>query len=315
MISPCRDMRDGASIEPLSLAVGRLQITSDVTCDRTELSFAVLHLGGWDFHCCVQSFRRRLDYQRAKDAVLEALTEASAAQVILAINATFGERAYTLQTLFAEERHRIMQLLSQATLQRLDQLYTQVYRNNYGLLKAFHRDSLSVPQELQVAAEVAIKHRALEGLRSLEQETSDPDIVPLQQGMSHLLELEAITHEAQQFNCNCFIPEGQRILEQLIWRSLRHFLSDPTPDTLIDDVAWLKRLITLGNNLGGISLMRSQELYWSQIHHWLKFLRHLEPTKTMAMLKPLLKLGQALSIDPNALLAHGASLPNLTEIN
>ena len=294
---------------PLSLAVGRLQITSDVTCERSDVSFAVLHLGGWDFHCCVQSFRRRLDYQRAKETVIAAFGEASAAQAILAINEAFGDHAYTLQTLFSEERHRIMQLLSQETLQRLDQLYTQVYRDNYGLLKAFHRDGLAIPQELQVAAEVAIKHRALEGLRALEQETSDPDGVPLRQGMMHLLpELEAIAHEAHQFHCNCVIPEGQRILEQLIWRSLRHFLIDPNPDTVVEDVDWLRRLIELGNNLGGIHLMRSQELYWTQINHWLTFLRKLEPAKAMAMLKPLLKLGQHLAIDPTALLAHGADL-------
>ncbi|MEM9005981.1 MAG: DUF3536 domain-containing protein [Cyanobacteria bacterium P01_F01_bin.86] len=296
---------------PLSLAVGRLQITSDVTCERTDVSFAVLHLGGWDFHCCVQSFRRRLDYQRAKETVLAAFTEASAAQAILAINAAFGDRAYTLQTLFAEERHRIMQLLSQETLQRLDQLYTQVYRNNYGLLKAFHRDGLAIPQELQVAAEVAIKHRALEGLRALEQETSDPDRIPLRQGMMHLLELEAIAHEAHQFHCHCAIPEGQRILEQLVGRSLRHFLSEPTPDTLLEDVDWLKRLIELGQNLGGIRLMRSQELYWTQINTWLTFLRQLDSAQAMAMLKPLLKLGQYLSIDPTALLAYEAELRQL----
>jgi alpha-amylase/alpha-mannosidase (GH57 family) len=88
------------------------------------------------------------------------LSSGSAAQVILAMNAAFGDHAYNLQTLFAEERHRIMQLLSRDTLQRLDQLYNQVYRNNHGLLKAFHRDGLAVPQELQVAAEVAIRHRA-----------------------------------------------------------------------------------------------------------------------------------------------------------
>jgi len=297
----------------LSLAVGRIQITSDVTGDRSDLSFAVLHLGGWDFHCCVCSFRRRLDYQRAKEAVLAAFTSASAAQVILAINECFGDHAYNLQTLFAEERHRIMQLLSHETLQRLDQLYTQVYRNNYGLLKAFHRDGLTVPQELQMAAEVAIKHRALEVLRSLEQETSDLNGNPLQRGLTQMVELEAIAREAEQFDCNCTIAEGQRILERLIWRSLRYFLSDPNPDTLIEDVDWLKRLISLGSDLGGVSLVRSQELYWNHIGDWLTFLQKLGPAKSMAMLKPLLKLAQSLAIESDALLAHGTNLRHLVQ--
>ncbi|HEY9887091.1 MAG TPA: DUF3536 domain-containing protein, partial [Candidatus Obscuribacterales bacterium] len=291
---------------PLSLAVGRLQITSDVTCDRSDLSFVVLHLGGWDFHCCVSGFRRRLDYQRAKESVLAAFTTASSAQVILAMNAAFGDHAYSLQTLFTEERHRIMQLLSHDTLQRLDQLYSQVYRNNYGLIKAFHRDELPVPQELQVAAEVAIRHRALEALRSLEQETSDLTGGPLPRGAGPLMALETIAEEAKQFHCDCSIPEGQRILEGVIWRSLRHFLDERAVPSLLADVDWLRRLIALGHNLGGISLVRSQELYWLHIGDWLSALPPEDSAPAIAQLKPLLKLAQYLAIDPQALLAHGA---------
>lgn len=299
---------------PLSLAVGRLQIVSDITSDRSDLSFAVLHLGGWDFHCCVSGFRRRLDYQRAKETVMAAFGSASSAQVILAMSKAFGDHAYDLQNLFTEERHRIMQLLSRETLQRLDQLYSQVYRNNYGLIKAFHRDGLPVPQELQVAAEVAIRHRALEGLRALEQETSELTGAPLQGAAVHLRHLETVAQEAQQFHCDCTLPEGQRILEGIIWRSLRHFLDCPDVETLLDDVDWLKRLIELGHNLGGISLVRSQELYWHHITDWLNYLRQPEPAKAAAMLKPLLKLAQYLAIDSNALLARSADLRQLAEL-
>ena len=289
---------------PLSLAVGRLQIKSDVTRDRSDLSFVVLHLGGWDFHCCVSGFRRRLDYQRAKEAILAAFTSASAAQVILAMNDAFGDHVYNLQTLFTEERHRIMQLLSQDTLQRLDQLYSQVYRNNYGLITAFHRDGLAVPQELQVAVEVAIRHRALEGLKVLAQETSDHPSEPLHQNTVHLMQLETIAQEAQQFHCDCYLPEGQRILEGIIWRSLHHFLSHPRSSSLLEDVDWLRRLIELGHTLGGVSLARAQELYWHSISDWLQRVEHSDPTQANAKLKPLLKLAHYLAIDPEALLAH-----------
>jgi hypothetical protein len=229
------------------------------------------------------------------------------------MNEAFGGHAYNLQTLFPEERHRLMQLLSRDTLQRLDQLYDQVYRNNYGLIKAFHRDGLPVPQELQVAAEVAIRHRALESLRLLEQETTDLNGGPLHRGSVHLMQLETIAQEAQQFHCGGSIPEGQRILEGIIWRSLRHFLDKIRPEYLLADVDWLRRLITVGYDLGGISLVRSQELYWQQITGWLDFLRQQEPTQAMAMLKPLLKLAHHLAIDPHALLAHGSDLPQLAE--
>jgi len=152
----------------LTLAVGNLQMVSDITWESENLVFAVLHLGGWDFHCCIQLFTGRRDYSQLKEKLFTSLQQASAAQTILAMTQVFGTEAFNLQNLFAEERHRIMRLLSQETLTRLDQLYTQAYRDNYGVLMAFHRDELAVPQELQVAAGNALGDRCMTTLRSLE---------------------------------------------------------------------------------------------------------------------------------------------------
>jgi alpha-amylase/alpha-mannosidase (GH57 family) len=293
---------------PLSLAVGQVQLTSTVTRERTDLSFAVLHLGGWDFHCCIQTFRRRLAYQRAKEAVFAAMAQASAAQTMVAISREFGDRAYSLQDLLPEERHRIMQWLSQGTLQRLDQLYTQVYRDNYGLLRAFHRDGIAVPQELQVAAEVAIGHRALEGLRALEKDTSDPDVPLLQQGLNHLGELEAIAHEARQLNCRLSLPTAPQILEPLIQRALWQVLADPQQATLSVDVEWIGRLVELANNLGiGLNLSQAQELFWRQMTRWLPSLGSMDGAQLDSTLKPLTKLAGYLAIDVPALVTHTLS--------
>ena len=49
----------------------------------------------------------------------------------------FGKSSFGLEDLFAEERQRIMGLLSQETLNRLDSLYTQVYRDHYSIMMAF----------------------------------------------------------------------------------------------------------------------------------------------------------------------------------
>jgi alpha-amylase/alpha-mannosidase (GH57 family) len=292
----------------LSLAVGQVQITSNITHERTTLSFAVLHLGGWDFHCCIQTFRRRLAYQRAKDAVFAALTQASAAQTMVAISREFGDRAYSLQDLRAEERHRIMQKLSQGTLQRLDQLYTQVYRDNYGLLRAFHRDGIAVPQELQVAAEVAIGHRAVEGLRALERDTSDPDLASLQQGLSHLAELEAIAHEAQQLNCRLPLSEAPSVLEPLVQRALWQILTHADRATLAADVDWIGRLIALGHNLGTpLNLSQAQELFWQRSPQVVELLRATDQSPD-AVLMPLSKLAQSLAVDLSAVLTARRSL-------
>jgi len=294
----------------LTLAVGHLKLVSEITWESEHLVFAVLHLGGWDFHCCVQPFSGRRAYTQLKERVFEALQQASAAHTIRAMTQMFGDQSFSLQNLFAEERHRIMRLLSQETLTRLDQLYTQVYRDNYGVLMAFHRDELAVPQELQVAAEIALGHRCLMKLRSLEQEIGEQPL-----SLNHLVELEAIATEARHLRCQLNVPEGKQTLEQLILRSLWQLLHDPDPATVELDIQRLERLIDVGYQLNlGLSLERAQELYFSCLHSQIaplclqavqsKFDKEMngkgnshEHNWDVAQLRQLLRLGQKLAVD------------------
>ena len=247
----------------LTLAVGQLRLESEITRECADLVFAVLHLGGWDFHCCIQPFSGRLAYSQLKSKLFDSLQQASAAHAILAMVQLFGEeRFFSLKNLFAEERHRIMQLLAAETLTRVDQLYTQVYRDNYGVLMAFHRDELPVPQELQVAADIALSHRTQMSLKALENANGDVLL-----GLSHLAELEAIATEASQLHCQLKVPEGKQTLERMILRSLWHILHDARAVTPEADIQRLERLIVVGDRLNlGVSLERCQELYFNCLH-------------------------------------------------
>ncbi|XGV95299.1 MAG: DUF3536 domain-containing protein [Leptolyngbya sp. BL-A-14] len=296
----------------LTLAIGQLQLVSDITCESAHLVFAVVHLGGWDFHCCIQPFSGRRAYAEMKDQLFESIKQASAAQTILAMNAIFGSQSHNLQSLFAEERHRIMRLLTHETLTRLDQLYTQVYRDNYGVLMAFHRDELAVPQELQVAAEIALSHRVSLSLRALEQESSDLFNETTPASANRLLELEAIATEAAHLHCQLNLPEARQTLERLVLRSLWHLLYHFDSATSEAELCRLKRLLAVSNQMKlGVSLAQPQELYFQRLQSWIipQCLRWLSnaghfdtdhaPTMQLADLRSLLELGQTLAVDVN----------------
>lgn len=281
----------------LTLAVGQVRLTSEITWESSHLVFAVLHLGGWDFHCCIKPFASRRAYSNLKDQLFDTLKQASAAQMILAMTPLFDGESFSLQNLFAEERHRIMKLLSHETLTRLDQLYTQVYRDNYGVLMAFHRDELSVPQELQVAAEIALSNRCLMSIRSLEMEISDHKLV-----LSHLTELEATATEANNLRCQLKVPEVKLTLEKLILRSLWQLLHEDNRETLQADIKYVERLIGLGNQLHlGLSLDRCQELYFNCLHSRIipQCQLALQENKNgeIIQLRQLLLLGEKLAVD------------------
>ncbi|MBO9998863.1 MAG: DUF3536 domain-containing protein [Cyanobacteria bacterium SID2] len=249
----------------LTLAVGQLHLTSEITWETVHLTFAVLHLGALDFHCCIQPFGGRLAYRQLEEALFEALQTASAAQTILTMNGYFEGQTFGLSDLFAEEEERIIHQIERDTLKRLDRLYAQVYRDNYGVLKAFHRNNLSVPRELQVAADIALSQRCLELVRGLVQQVDNVAETPLQK--DYWVELEAVATEAQTMRCQLNVPEAKQSIEQLVWRSLWHVLHAGDFEGSIDRVRQIKRLVDLSGKLGlGLALDRVQELYYN----WLR---------------------------------------------
>ena len=278
----------------ITLAVGHLKLVSEVTWESQQVAFAVLHLGGWDFHCCIQPFEGKRSYTQLKEKLLNALQQGSAAHTILVMTQLFGEESFNLQNLFAEERHRLMRLLTQETLSRVDQLYTQTYRDNYGVLMAFHRDGLEAPKELQAAAEIALEYRCMMTLRALEQDIEEPQL-----SWNHLVELEAIANEAKHLHCNLNLPEGKQILERLSLRLLWQLLYDAN-GSFEFQIQRLERLIEVEEHLSlGISLERSQELYFNCLHAEIlpKTIAEILNDSDKNQLRQLLKLGRKLKVD------------------
>ena len=284
----------------MNLAIGQVQVTATMTQEKITLAFAVLHLGGQDFHCGIQAFSSHAAYSEAKSAVIQAFGSASIAQSVLAVTEQFGQ-TYTLQDLFAEERQRIMQQLNQDTLQRLEGLYEQVYRENYGVLMAFHRDRLPVPQALQVAADITLSQRAMEVVRSLEQDITEPEGDLLKITVGRIAELEGIAVEAHHFRCELKLPEAQPILERLIRQVLRQTLQlaeAAKQYELAMAVEGIDRLIELGYKLGlPLSLHKVQESYYQ----YLLQMKAQSKTERMRLQSDLFaRLGQSLAMDVEA---------------
>jgi alpha-amylase/alpha-mannosidase (GH57 family) len=193
-------------------------------------------------------------------------------------------------------------MLSQESLTRLDRLYTQVYRDNYGVLMAFHRDYLPVPQELQVAAEIALGNRCLNLARSLLEEIDES-----QATWGHLAQLEAVATEANLLRCQLKLPEVKQGLEQLVLRSLWQLLHGNA--TVEEEIQKIERAIDLGGQLNlGLSLARAQEVYCRCLHGQIipQCLQMLNaytdsngdrPIWDVTQLRYLLRLGEKLSVD------------------
>ncbi|BAQ62525.1 alpha-amylase/alpha-mannosidase [Geminocystis sp. NIES-3708] len=252
-------------IGSLTLAIGQVRLTSNITWESGHFIFAVLHLGGWDFHCCIQPFSSRLAYTQMKEELFSMLKQTSIVDLILSMSRLFGNKSFDLKHLFAEERLSIMEKLTTTTKKRLDQLYTQVYRDNYSILLAFQRDEVPIPQELQVAAEVAISYRCLKVIEAINNEKPDLDNLE-----PYLIDLEVIAIEADDLRCKLEIPKGKKTLENLILSCVQKILSQESSETLETDIQLINKLITVGKKLKlNLWLDKIQEIYYDFLHQQL----------------------------------------------
>ncbi len=280
----------------LSLAVGHINLTSEVTWESREFVFVVLHLGGWDFHCCIQPFNSRKDYAQMQTKLFEALETASVAKVMVAIARLFGDRAFDLESLFAEERQWLMAQLTEKTRTGIDQIYGQIYRDNYSILRAFQREELPVPPELQVAAELAIANRGQQAIDKLAQAAGDRG--QIDQALS---ELAATAVEADQMRCHVTLPGAKAALEDWIYGWLDSLLAQIDLETIEADCQRLDQAIAVATALNlGLALDRVQERYYFYVH------RHIVPMLdkggssggwTRAQSTVLLRLGKRLGVD------------------
>ena len=131
-------------------------------------------------------------------------------------------------------------------------------------------------------------------LKALEQ-----DIEEAQLSWNHLVELETIANEAKHLHCYLNLPEGKQLLERLSLRLLWQLLYD-TNGSFEFQIQRLERLIEVEQYLNlGISLERSQELYFNCLYAEIlpKTVAEILNDSDKNQLRQLLKLGQRLKVD------------------
>ena len=142
-----------------TLSVAHLSLESLITRERLELSACVLHFGGSDFRCGLRPYAQTTHAGTVKK-LFGKLGQLSLAQLVRAIDRAFDGRDYTLRDLFIDERRRVARVLLDETTQRYENDYLKIFEANRRLMEFLHEISSPVPRPLQVAADVALTHRA-----------------------------------------------------------------------------------------------------------------------------------------------------------
>jgi len=163
------------------VALGRALVYSRITEENEEICFAVLHLGDQNLSAAVRA------YNSADKAEVEAfatfstdistaIRRANLPEVIRLIDRFFGETAYSLTSLFADEQHRILNTILNQTLSEMEESLRKIYEDHASLMHFLTESGMTAPPALATAARFAINASLR---RAFESEQFDPNHIEL----------------------------------------------------------------------------------------------------------------------------------------
>ncbi len=283
------------------LAIGRVQVISNITEESETLCFAALHLGDQNVTAAVKRFAPEdlTAFEAFKKKCSDSITQANVPEAIRIIDGYFGGSPYSLVSLFSDERRHALHVILKGTLGEVENSLAKIYQEHASLLHFMSSMGLPKPPALTAAAGFAVNaglRRALEG------DTLD---------LERIRTLIALAKTDD-------VPLEQRELSYLIDQSIKRALVALEADPL--DFDHLERTIasvlTLREFPFQLNLWQPQNIWYDMLTESPAFLRNLEqPSAADRWRERFFELGRQLGIAVEQLVVEDDAQPAISEEN
>ncbi|MGH7377761.1 MAG: DUF3536 domain-containing protein, partial [Candidatus Methylomirabilales bacterium] len=113
-----------------TLAVGQVRVTSTLTAESEDATFAVLHFGGSDFHCSLRASPDLTGLEEIRQDLFAKFARQSLTEVVRGLDHHFESAYYTLRDLFLEERRKVLALVTAGPRAEFTQACRRLYEAN-----------------------------------------------------------------------------------------------------------------------------------------------------------------------------------------
>jgi hypothetical protein len=263
------------------LAIGRCRITSNLTEEMEEVSFAALHFGDHNVTAAVErSTAQDLPaFDDLKQKCGAAVTQANLPEVVRLIDSFFGGSPYSLASLFRDDQRRILRVILNSTLSEVEDSLVKIYEEHASLLHFLNASGLPKPPALTMAAGFAINA----GLRrALEEEPIElarvRSLISLAKSDGVVLETHALRY----------------LIDQHMKRAMVLLHAKPLDTINLDHALSLAR--TLRELPFELNLWQAQNIWYDTLTKSSRFLLGLEASAAEVWRNHFLELGRQLSI-------------------
>jgi len=141
----------------LRMALGQARFTSKVTQESETLTFWVVHFGDHNVAGGVQkSGEDPVAYRSILDSIDESFARMDIPEVVRLLDRRFGDRIYSLRSLFRDEQRRIVRTILSSTVAEAEAAYLQLYEHHAALMRYIASLGNPMPREFTAAMEYAV---------------------------------------------------------------------------------------------------------------------------------------------------------------
>ncbi|MBV9406835.1 MAG: DUF3536 domain-containing protein, partial [Acidobacteriaceae bacterium] len=140
----------------LRMALGQARFTSKVTQESEVLTFWVVHFGDHNIAGGVQKSDGTGNYKEMLEATSESFARVDIPEVVRLLDRRFGDRIYSLRSLFRDEQRRIVRTILSSTVAEAEAAYLQLYERHAAPMRFIGGLGIPLPREFTAAVEYAI---------------------------------------------------------------------------------------------------------------------------------------------------------------
>lgn len=137
------------------IAVGRAQLTSQVTRETAQFHYAVFHMGDHSISCGISRFDEKA-YPRMAEEVIGVFDKNDIPGVFRCFGKYFQDSIYSLISLFRDEQRKVLNTILEATTTDTLAMYRQLYDNHVSLMRFINDSSSRIPKALYVAGDIVV---------------------------------------------------------------------------------------------------------------------------------------------------------------
>ena len=145
----------------MRLDVGQIRVISEITHESEEFLYGVLHFDDHNLSCGIRKYQDEESYQNLVKDITCAFSKADIPEILRVMDRDLGS-AYSLKSLFRDDRRIILEQILNPSLEEADTAYRQIYERHIPLAHFLRDMGVPLPKTMRTAADFAINSRLRE---------------------------------------------------------------------------------------------------------------------------------------------------------